>query len=176
MRLSLKRHAASLCEAVEAIEVEVTRTGAVLELHYCVGGTIADLAIPAPGASERRNELWQHTCFEAFVRAGDEQCYAEFNFAPSTAWAAYRFDGYRSGMRDASEISAPRMEVRSGEDRLELRASLELASANAPWQLGLSAVIEERSGRKSYWALAHPPGAPDFHHEDCFALQLPPAD
>jgi hypothetical protein len=36
-------------------------------------------------------------------------------------------------------------------------------------------VIEERNGRKSYWALAHPPGEPDFHHPACFALELPPA-
>ena len=27
----------------------------------------------------------------------------------------------------------------------------------------------------SYWALAHPPGKPDFHHPDCFALELPAA-
>jgi hypothetical protein len=36
-------------------------------------------------------------------------------------------------------------------------------------------VIEETNGRKSYWALAHPPGKPDFHHSDCFALGLPAA-
>jgi hypothetical protein len=35
--------------------------------------------------------------------------------------------------------------------------------------LGLSAVLEEQDGTKSYWALAHPPGGkPDFHHPDCF--------
>jgi len=42
------------------------------------------------------------------------------------------------------------------------------------WQLGLSAVIEEKSGRKSYWALAHPPGEADFHHSDCFAHEFSP--
>jgi hypothetical protein len=42
--------------------------------------------------------------------------------------------------------------------------------------IGLAAVIEEESGTKSYWALAHPAGAPDFHHEDCFAAELPAAD
>lgn len=45
--------------------------------------------------------------------------------------------------------------------------------ADAPWRLGLSAVIEETSGAKSYWALAHAPGKPDFHHPDAFALDLP---
>jgi len=42
-----------------------------------------------------------------------------------------------------------------------------------PWSVGLSAVIEEIDGTKSYWALRHPPGPPDFHHPDCFALTLP---
>ncbi|HZF44227.1 MAG TPA: hypothetical protein VEZ48_12550 [Sphingomonadaceae bacterium] len=42
-----------------------------------------------------------------------------------------------------------------------------------PLRLALSAVIEESAGRKSYWALAHPPGAPDFHHPACFAAELP---
>jgi hypothetical protein len=39
--------------------------------------------------------------------------------------------------------------------------------------IALSAVIEEKDGTKSYWALKHPPGKPDFHHRDCFALTLP---
>jgi len=38
--------------------------------------------------------------------------------------------------------------------------------------LGLSAVLEETNGRKSYWALVHRPGQPDFHHSDCFTLEF----
>ena len=41
--------------------------------------------------------------------------------------------------------------------------------------MGLSAVIEEKDGTVSWWALAHPEGPPDFHHDACFALELPPA-
>ena len=44
-----------------------------------------------------------------------------------------------------------------------------LADASAA---GLSAVIEEKDGTKSYWALAHGGGAPDFHAPACFALPL----
>jgi hypothetical protein len=40
-------------------------------------------------------------------------------------------------------------------------------------RFGLAAVIEETSGRRSFWALAHPPGKPDFHHADCFTLEVP---
>jgi hypothetical protein len=44
--------------------------------------------------------------------------------------------------------------------------------ADAPLRIGLSAVIEDRDGSLSYWALRHPHGKPDFHHPDAFALEL----
>ena len=80
-------------------------------------------------------------------------------------------------MRAAREVDTPKIEVDSSDDAFELRAELALdrlpdLPPDAPWQLGLSAVIEEAGGRLSYWALAHPPGRPDFHHSDCFALEL----
>jgi hypothetical protein len=35
-------------------------------------------------------------------------------------------------------------------------------------------VIETLDGSLSYWALRHPPGKPDFHHSESFALELEP--
>jgi len=80
-------------------------------------------------------------------------------------------------MRAAADISAPRVEVNTTPECYALRASLDLARfpRDGRWRLGLSAVIEETSGRKSYWALAHPPGKADFHHADCFTHELSPA-
>ena len=176
VRRALKCHPETPCEAVREIEVDIARNGGGLDLAYRVTGTIADLAIPAPAAPQRRDELWRRTCFEAFMRADEREAYCEFNFAPSTEWAAYGFEGYRSGMHDFPGI-APQIVAESAANRFTLRVRLDPCdAADASSRLGLSAVIEEANGRKSYWALAHPPGAPDFHHEDCFALQLPPAD
>ena len=153
------------------LEVEVARQRAgVLLLSYFVTGKIGDLRLPDLTAAARADELWRRTCFEAFVRPSPGAAYYEFNFAPSTQWAAYRFDGYRAGMRLAAEIKAPRIEVQSDAERFTLRASLELDAAAG--NLGLAAVIEETGGNKSYWALAHPPGKPDFHHSDCFVLDF----
>lgn len=175
MRLDLKLHPESRCDAVGAIEVEVARPQpSHLRLTYLVTGAIDALRLPAVTASARADELWRHTCFEAFVRAGSGLAYSEFNFAPSTQWAAYRFDGYRSGMTAAAEIPAPQIETKTEAGRYALTASLELPG-DGTWHLGLSAIIEEAIGRKSYWALAHPPGKPDFHHSDCFALEVPAA-
>ena len=97
--------------------------------------------------------------------------YREFNFSPSTQWAAYDFDSYRAGMRNA-DVLAPRIEVRYGPERYELYAAFDLPGGT-PWRLALTAVIEETDGVKSYWALKHPPGKPDFHHADGFVLELP---
>ena len=120
------------------------------------------------------DELWRHTCFEAFVGAG--VAYYEFNFAPSRHWAAYQFSSYRSGMRVASEIDAPQIAAAWSHERYTLHASLEmdqlLLSRETTLRLGLSAVIEENNGQRSYWALAHPPGKADFHHSDCFTVEL----
>ncbi len=172
MRLALKLHPDSLCTAVTGVDVDVARPHAGgLSLSYIVTGKIGDLRLPPVVAPARADELWRNTCFEAFIRAAPGAAYYEFNFAPSTQWAAYRFDGYRTGMRVAAGIGAPRIEVQLEPQCFTLRARLDLWDG----RLGLSAVIEESNGRKSYWALAHPPGKADFHHADCFALELPQA-
>lgn len=179
MRQDLIVHPKSRCTAATHIAVDVARPRpATLALSYRVTGVMADLYLPPPAPPGRADELWRRTCFEAFVSASPGAAYFEFNFSPSTQWAAYGFGGHRTGMRVAGETGAPFIEVRRTEERFELRVSLELdrvplLPSDAPWRLGLSAVIEETSGRKSYWALAHPPGKADFHHEDCFALELP---
>ncbi|MGA8497692.1 MAG: DOMON-like domain-containing protein [Xanthobacteraceae bacterium] len=143
-----------------------------LILSFVVSGRIGDLRMPPVMTAARRDELWRQTCFEAFARPSAGSGYYEFNFSPSTQWAVYQFSGYRSGMRIATEIGAPRIEVRSSAETYTVQAALELDGLSSPLHLGLSAVLEETNGRKSYWALAHPPGKADFHHADCFALEL----
>lgn len=133
-------------------------------LNYAVSGDMGALAIPHPSAPMRRDELWRHTCCEVFL--ADDSGYFEFNFSPSTEWAAYRFDAYLSGMKSAKDIDAIRIATTPHRDRLELTTSIPLR--RTPSRIALSAVIEELNGRKSYWALAHTAGKPDFHHADSF--------
>jgi hypothetical protein len=174
MRRELRRHPDWRSDAVAHIEVDIARPRAdLLLLTYAVTGIITDLRLPPVTAPARTDELWRHTCFEAFIRPDPGAAYFELNFAPSTQWAAYRFDGYRSGMRDATEIGSPRIEVQSAPDRYALQATIQTGALNMPCRLGLTAVIEETNGNKSYWALAHPAGKPDFHHADGFACEIP---
>ena len=180
MRLTLKRHPDSRGEAVASIDVEALRANdTTLVLHYSVAGKIKDIRLPAQTNPARVDELWRHTCFEAFVRDPGNGAYLELNFSPSTQWAAYRFGAYRSAMLIATEVEAPRIQTQSTGARFSLQTSVDLSRAQilpsaAVWQLGLSAVIEEEAGQMSYWALTHPSGKADFHHSDCFAQALPP--
>ncbi|MHB8530649.1 MAG: DOMON-like domain-containing protein, partial [Caulobacteraceae bacterium] len=152
---------------------------ATLALTFLVTGAIADLHWPPIAAPSRAEGLWRRTCFEAFVRPLSGTGYFEFNLSPSTRWAAYRFEDYRGGMRLAGGFGPPAMTARAGAEHGEVEVVLNLdllpdLPGEAPWRVGLAAVIEEASGRRSYWALAHPPGRPDFHHADGFALELAP--
>ncbi|MCG6119062.1 MAG: DOMON-like domain-containing protein [Blastomonas sp.] len=126
---------------------------------------------PAPG---RTDNLWQHSCLEAFVASTTGPGYAEFNLVPSGAWAAYAFDDYRAGMRDL-DIATPPLIHHDMAARWHVTLDLTGLAAligPAPWRLAITAVIEAKDGAKSYWSLAHPPGKPDFHHADCFAARL----
>jgi hypothetical protein len=176
MRQTLRLHPDSSCLAVTHIDVEVLHPQThSLAFAYAVSGTISDLAVSPMAAAARTDELWRHTCFEAFVGSSLSVSYYEFNFAPSTQWAAYRFSEYRADMRVATEINTPQITVQSSPERYVLQASLELGQLLSPrstLRVGLSAVIEEISGRRSYWALAHPPGKADFHHSDSFVLEV----
>lgn len=175
MLLALTPHPDTPCEAVTRIEVNLARARpASLALRFLVTGDIGRLVLPAPVERARADELWKTTCFEAFLRTGQGDGYVEINLSPSNRWAAYGFDGYRDGMRQA-DVALRHLTQRAGQGQYELVATLDLTGfpADAPWTLGLSAVIEETSGAKSYWALAHAPGKPDFHHGDAFAHVLP---
>lgn len=172
MRERLLRHPDTPCDAVTAIEVEIARIApATLKLTYVVQGELGRLVLPPPAQAARTDELWRHTCFEAFAKPVGADGYVEFNFAPSAQWAAYRFDGYRQGMRLAEDVILPSVALRKGPGWLELTGLAEVGEG--PVRLGLSAVIEAADGRRSYWALRHPPDKPDFHHPDCFALEIP---
>lgn len=164
------------CDAggVEAIEVAFTRSeSGKIELTYRVLGSLDALEIAAPIAPDRVNGLWKTTCFELFVGNFEEETYLEYNFAPSSQWAAYQFSGYRAGMV-ALETDPPFIRAELNDGVLTVSVMLQLPD---PWRnrdlrAGLSAVIAAKNGDISYWAAAHPPGKPDFHHKDCFAVQL----
>jgi len=156
-----------------SIDVQVERSGDTLSVRYTVSGAVGAVVLPPRGASGRSDGLWRSTCFEAFIRGTGDR-YAELNFAPSGGWAAYEFEDYRQEPSDL-DIDEPAIQFGRSEREMMLSVSVGLPDriARVAAPLGLSAVIEDQDGAKSYWALAHSEGPPDFHHADCFVAKLP---
>jgi hypothetical protein len=149
------------------VDLRMIDGGAML-LTYVVDGA-GTVVWPERASSVRSDELWRTTCFELFLMFDDEEHYVEFNFSPSSAWAAYAFDGYREGMAELPRDIVPHVA------RIERGVEVDCDLGGLPHGellMSLTAVIEEAGGRRSFWALQHPPGAPDFHHRDCFAARL----
>jgi hypothetical protein len=176
-------HPWSACPAVTGITVAVTRkTPAALHLHYQLTGDIAALCLPEQTAPHRGEKLWEHSCFEIFLRTPGNLAYTEYNFAPTSAWAAYVFSAYRKGHQIsadsiAEEFPPPDIRTQRSATAYDMQVDLSLPPfadiTRAPvLQIGLSAIVEDAAGAISYWALAHPDGKADFHHDACFAAFL----
>lgn len=168
MVIELFPHPTSPAGPVARMTVTLARRGRSLGLRFTVQGRPDEVTWPEPRAPGRADDLWRHTCFEAFVQSHDG--YVEFNLSPTGQWASYRFDGPRMGMRNAAQRATPPQMHRTV-DQASLDARLELPDDVR--RLGLSAVIEATDGSFSWWALAHPSDKPDFHHPDSFVLELP---
>ena len=150
-----------------------------MSLEFALRGELQRLCLAESGPQVREDELWKTTCFEAFVRPAHGPAYFEFNMSPSSAWASYRFDDYRSGMAEATIQPDQEMYFMSDGSIWQQDVTFGFAGSTdlnptVPLAIALAAVIEEEGGHKSYWALAHPDGPPDFHNRDCFIAHLPP--
>jgi hypothetical protein len=176
--IDLQRHPSTRTDGVRAIQVAVRRSSAELTLTFRLDGEIPRIRVAPPSTPRFARDLWQHTCFEAFIAINGQVAYYEFNFAPSGEWAVYAFRAYRDGDPVLDEMLHPNIAIRSAANRLELDAVVPLdrlsaIHARALLRIGLSAVVETSDGL-SYWALRHPKDKPDFHNADGFTLLLEP--
>lgn len=171
-------HPSTACGAIRRFHgaIELGSSRDELRISFRIDGAIGQLRLPERGSALRTDGLWQHSCFEAFLRSDADDSYHEFNFAPSGDWAAYRFASRREG-RESPALPAPHLEFRRLEEVFELNAAIalsgiaDLAEAQG-LQAGLAAVIEDQDGRLSYWALAHRSAQPDFHDAATFGLRV----
>jgi hypothetical protein len=172
---TLVPHPSTPAGAVRRLTVSALREPPdALRLDYRLTGDLERIAVPAPRVSVRADELWRHTCFEAFIARAAGAGYHELNFSPSGEWASYRFGGYRARAAAEPEDAAPELRISQTSGELSVRAVIrppELRGADLQ-RLALAAVIEDRDGNLSYWALQHPPGKPDFHHPHGFVLEI----
>ena len=153
-------------------------SGGCFNLSYLLIGNLQTIIIPPIKETSSIDGLWEHTCFEAFICVQGEKIYNEYNFSPSTQWAAYAFSDYRKHKEWAMN-QAPVIYVEKSDNQLKL--DVILGANDLPenpnkkaLQLGLTAVVESADGSKSYWALKHPADVPDFHNKKGFIREIWP--
>jgi hypothetical protein len=174
----LTAHPSTPSDAVRSLGAQVrAEEHGILVFQYSLVADMSRVCVPPAGEGCRADDLWKHTCVEAFVAPEDGPGYYEFNFSPSRDWAIYRFSGYREGMEPGETREAPDISVRRRDDGLELRSVIRLEHLAGlkearRLRIALAAIIEDKNGRLSYWGLRHPPGKPDFHHPHGLALEV----
>jgi hypothetical protein len=145
---------------------------ATTNLWFGVSAPVSRFVLPQLSEPWRADELWRSTCFEAFIQPDGAEAYREWNFAPTGNWNAYDFSGYRQAMERADVDHPPYIRMEDNFTWWAVGATI-ATDAQVSARLGLSAVIEEKDGAKSYWALAHSnEEKPDFHAADCFTAKL----
>ena len=147
-----------------------------LQLNYVLQGDLEGIQLPQQCKPEQKDDLWQHTCFEAFVGFSGETHYHEYNISPSGCWAIYAFKDYRQ-QKQYKPPHEPTIQMTQSKHQLEIKVSLAASTLptsliNQAFQIGLSAVIESKNQHKTYWALNHPLDRPNFHHQRSFVLKV----
>ncbi len=156
------------------LRAEAQRRGDKLVLQFDLRGDLKRFLIPEAAANPIRSDrLWEHTCFEAFIGVLGSDSYREVNFSPSGHWASYRFSGYRAEMVNETEVIPRELTCERTEQQLLLNCHLDARTLKGTaLDVALTAVLEESSQQKSYWALNHVSDRPDFHQRKSFLLRL----
>ena len=172
-------HPKTPCAFVQSINTyaQLDADGSLI-IDYILSADLSELIIPTIELPSCVDGLWEHTCFEAFICVKGEKIYYEYNFSPSTQWAAYAFSDYRQH-KEWSPKKPPSIAVEQHTNQLLIKISLDKYDlpknpSNKPLQLGLTAVLEAADGSKSYWALNHPDETPDFHNKKGFIREIWP--
>lgn len=168
-----------------AVQGEVERRGERLRVHYRVLDPQGLLRIPAPAqaadprqpavAPQRCDELWTTTCLELFLAEEGATPYWEVNLAPSGNWNLYRLSAYRQNLTPEPAVASLPFDVAHPVDGLSLALNLDLRlllPPGRPLELALSAVLEDKAGAITYWALHHPAAQADFHRREGFAMRV----
>ncbi|MEP1420285.1 MAG: hypothetical protein ABJK59_00760 [Erythrobacter sp.] len=154
---------------IRSVTADVKDTDVGCEARFKLEGGVDQIKLPEAAPSIRTDDLWKTTCFEIFWQPIGGAYYREFNLSPSGRWAAYDFDAFREGMRDAP-VDAISLSVAQnssdGVGELELVASI-ASELPTPAQIAINAIVEHEDGALQFWALAFGPGKAEFHSEAC---------
>tara|TARA_R110002072_G_scaffold113986_3_gene243868 strand:- start:21025 stop:21558 length:534 start_codon:yes stop_codon:yes gene_type:complete len=166
-------HASSL---VRQINGSVTRDGSCLNLQYQFSGTSSILLNEPVDFPERRDRLWESTCFECFIGLSSADRYLECNLSSAGHWQAYEFEGYRTIAHTSKDFRVSGDYRRQTPDNNIVRCSVDINHPDfvtEDWHISPAVILKEIDGPLQYFAASHPDNKPDFHLASQRTLILP---
>ena len=143
------------------IRIQITQRGDTNQTHW---------PIHPP---ERTKGLWEDTCYEFFLGRINQPDYLEVNLSPAGAWNSFAFTDVRTDMRETDMMILSSWEYRCSSKQAQFSAELQHHLPPGNYQLGISTVIKETTGKRYYFALQHEGIQPDFHDRRGWRIQLP---
>ncbi|HHO56714.1 MAG TPA: DOMON-like domain-containing protein [Trueperaceae bacterium] len=139
-----------------------------LQLNYSIHANLDNLILPTIQKEiKRADNLWQNTCFEAFLKLKDSPKYLELNLSPFSAYNVYSFDDYRQGMKDM-DIAEIKLNSLKEAHNYKFSADLRFVDSFDFEAISICAIIKLSSGETSHWAIKHKSSKPDFHLASSF--------
>ena len=176
----MKHHTFTLIPWASNTAPAVEITGAIarqsdrLKIAYKLAG-VSQIILPQTNTNPTRQcDLWEHTCFEFFLKLYDSTKYWEFNLSPAGHWNVFRFPDYRQNIAEEMVFDTLPFQVLLQNDSLLLNLEVELdkiISCESDLEVGITTVVEDKQ-QLSYWALTHSTKEADFHHRDSFIIKL----
>lgn len=121
----------------------------------------------------RYHELWQHTCFEAFVMpvtSANNKNYFEINLNTQKAWNVYQFEDYRSPQPPIECANAEVVDFQFKENLLRAKVKFNKMEFKK-LKVSLCAVLNVKEVGNTYWSFKHADTKPNFHHFDSFVIE-----
>lgn len=147
-----------------------------LNIKYLLTGDLSTVIISQSNKiSLRQYDLWEHTCFELFLKLKGTTKYWEFNLAPSGNWNVFYFLDYRLNIIEEQAWQSLPFKVSQDSESLTVEANIDLNKlgiTDQELEIAITTVVENQDRQLSYWALNHPTTEADFHHPDSFTISL----
>lgn len=154
----------------------IERKNSGLHLTMDMTGEITPVAMaPREQQPQRKDRLWEQTCFECFISPEKGSAYWEFNLSPAGHWNVYRFDSYRTGMRREKAYGSLPIQTQSSAGSFQISCDIDLSVIRLHQEkirMGVCAVVKMTSSEITYWALHHAGTKPDFHKSETFKLTI----
>lgn len=128
-------------------------------------------------AAKRQMGLWQHTCFEAFIKPIQDFSttnYYEVNFSDSGAWNLFHFTNYREPQppQELSKADLVCIDVQKNANGGLAKAIFKIKDANFQQvKISLCAVVVTKTLGTTYWSFKHADSKPNFHHFESFIIE-----